>query len=87
MNTNASRICSLAMMLVATATLLPTSAEAATRHGGGHAGGHAVGHGGGYHGGYHGGHGSRGWGGNGGYYGGFCGPIQATLGLCGPFGF
>jgi hypothetical protein len=40
------------------------------------------GYGGGY-GGYGGGYGGYG----GGYYGVYCGPIQITLGLCGPYGY
>ena len=88
------RLSSALAMVVALGA--PLSAEAAPRpHGGGHGGGfHGGGfHGGGYHGGfrhggYRGGHGYHGgYGGyGGGYYGGFCGPIQITLGLCGPFG-
>jgi len=62
-------------------------------HGGGHYAGnrgrvYGGGYGGGYHRGYYGngyGYGYGGYGGwNGGYYG--CGPIQLTLGLCGPYG-
>ncbi|MGD0723135.1 MAG: hypothetical protein ABR970_19040 [Roseiarcus sp.] len=70
-------------------------ADAAQMHigGGAHGGGHAHGGGGGGRGG--GGHfrghgGGGGWGGGyygGGYYGGVCGPIQLTLGLCGPYGY
>ena len=78
----------------------PTFADAATRPGGGggHAGARAGGggHGGGggrrMGGGYRGGRGNwggGGWSGGGGWGGGYynyCGPIQLTLGLCGPFG-
>ena len=63
-------------------------------HGDGH--GHSRGHGGGRRGGgfSRSGHASRGWGRggwNGGAWGGdydgmYCGPIQLTLGLCGPYG-
>lgn len=53
-------------------------------HGGGHGGAHYAGNRGGSRGGYGGGgYGGGGWGG--GYYG-YCGPIQITLGLCGPYG-
>jgi hypothetical protein len=45
------------------------------------------GYGGGGYGGYGGGYGGYGGGYVGGYYGGFCGPIQLTLGLCGPWGY
>lgn len=83
------------VLALASATSFAPIAEAATvrHHGGSHAGGH---HAAAHHAGGHGhGHGRRGggggggdWGGGyyGGYYGNVCGPIQLTLGLCGPFG-
>ncbi len=42
---------------------------------------------GGYGGGGYGGGGYIGGGYGGGYYGVYCGPIQITLGLCGPYGY
>ena len=84
----------LAMILAVGAPVSTTAAYAAPRHGGGHGGhgGHGGFHGGGGRhfggGGYRGGRGGYyggGWGG--GYYGPVCGPIQLTLGLCGPYGF
>ncbi len=82
---------SMTLALAASTIVLPSVADAAMRqggHAGGHAGAHFGGHGGhfrgrGGHGGYYGGY----YGGYGGYYGGFCGPIQLTLGLCGPWGY
>jgi uncharacterized membrane protein len=85
-----------ALALAASTIVLPSVADAAgQRPGGGH--GHAMSHGGSGGGGAHfGGHGGRGgyggggYGGGGyvgGYYGGYCGPIQITLGLCGPYGY
>lgn len=79
---------SMTLALAAATIALPSVADAAMRHGGG-----GGGHGGHWHGGGHfrgrGGHGGYGgYGGyGGGYYGGFCGPIQLTLGLCGPWGY
>lgn len=77
------------VLALASATSFATTADAAhvKHHGGGNAGHHAASHHAGGH-----GHGRRGGGGGwgGGYYGGYydnvCGPIQLTLGLCGPFG-
>lgn len=82
---------STTLALAASTIVLPSIADAAIRHGGGghgggRGGGHFRGHGGGGFGGYRGGGGFGGYGG-GGYYGGFCGPIQLTLGLCGPYGY
>jgi uncharacterized membrane protein len=87
-----------ALALAASTVVLPSVADAAQKTGGGHgSGGHAMGHsrvgGGGAHFGGHGGRGGYGGGGYGGggyvggYYGGYCGPIQITLGLCGPWGY
>ena len=89
---------SITLALAGSVIVLPTLADAAQRsggggHGGGHGGGgHGGGHGGGGHGGGRGGghfrgHGGGGFGGGGGYYGGYCGPVQLTLGLCGPYGY
>ena len=88
---------SLILAVAVGSLLLPTLASAAVRvhgggaHGGGHfggGGGHFGGRGGGRYagGGFRGGRGYGGsnWGGGG--YGGYCGPIQLTLGLCGPYG-
>jgi uncharacterized membrane protein len=80
-----------ALALAASTIVLPSVADAAGQRpgvSGGH-GGHAgaVGHAGGNFRG-HGGRGGYGGGGYvGGYYGGYCGPIQITLGLCGPYGY
>jgi hypothetical protein len=96
MKTYIALIGSIAMALATTAITLPSAADAASRHGGGgaraggHGGGDAGGHAGGHRGVYarQGGFGGNG-GSNGGYYGGYywgyCGPIQVTLGLCGPY--
>jgi uncharacterized membrane protein len=81
-----------ALALAASTVVLPSVADAAQRHSGGGGGGHAMGHsrpgGGGGHFRGHGGGGGYGYGGGygGGYYG-VCGPIQLTLGLCGPWGY
>jgi hypothetical protein len=90
---------SLVIALAIGSLALPTVASAEVRHhgGGGHGGGWGGGRGGGHFagGGYRGGRGGgSNWGGGGGYYGGgyggyqggYCGPIQLTLGLCGPYG-
>ncbi|WP_421916858.1 hypothetical protein [Mesorhizobium sp.] len=78
------------VLALASATSFATVADAAVvrHHGGGHGGHHAASHHGGGHGHAHGRRGGGGWGGGyyGGYYGDVCGPIQLTLGLCGPFG-
>jgi uncharacterized membrane protein len=81
-----------ALALAAGAIALPTVADAAGGPGvrptgqfHGHSGGYSYGHrGSGYN-----GYGGYGYGGYGGYYGGYgyCGPIQLTLGLCGPWGY
>jgi uncharacterized membrane protein len=88
---------SAALALAASTVVLPSVADAAagtfTRQGaqshpGGRMGANFRGHSGfvgrtgrgAYGGGYYGGYG-------GGYYPGFCGPIQLTLGLCGPWGY
>jgi uncharacterized membrane protein len=76
---------SVTLALAASTIALPSVADAKgvrTSHAShGRTGGHFRGHGGpGGFGGYNGGY-------NGGYYGGFCGPIQLTLGLCGPWGY
>ena len=84
---------STALALAASAIVVPSVADAAgaprisqgSSHGHGHGrvGGNYRGRGGrGSYGGnaYYGGY-------NGGYYPGFCGPIQLTLGLCGPCGY
>jgi hypothetical protein len=84
---------SAALALAASAVALPTVADAAgtyvrphsQSHPNGRVGANFRGRGGpggygyggaGYYGGYY-----------GGYYPGFCGPIQLTLGLCGPWGY
>ncbi len=81
---------SIALALGAGAVVLPSVADAAQR-----TGGHAAAHGArgsfGRTGGNFRGRGARGayggyYGGFGGYYG-VCGPIQLTLGLCGPWGY
>jgi uncharacterized membrane protein len=84
-----------ALALAASTIVLPSVADAGTRPGG--SGGHAMSHsrpgGGGAHYAGRGGRGGYGGGGYvgggyvGGYYGGYCGPIQITLGLCGPYGY
>jgi hypothetical protein len=82
---------SVTLALAASTIALPSVAAAKgtsmrtshASHGYGRTGGNfrGRGHGGfGGYGGYNGGY-------NGGYYGGFCGPIQLTLGLCGPWGY
>lgn len=85
---------SFALTLAACSIALPSLADAAPRagaRGAGHAS-HAGGRGrGGAHFGGGRGHGGYGYdGGYGGYGGGYlgvCGPIQLTLGLCGPWGY
>jgi uncharacterized membrane protein len=82
---------SMTLALAASTIVLPSVADAAMRPGGGahgtsHGGGHAGGHYRGGHGGGYGGGGYGGFGGFGGYYN-VCGPIQLTLGLCGPWGY
>jgi uncharacterized membrane protein len=72
-----------ALALAASTIVLPSAADAKGRimphrsqgHPGGRVAGNFRGHRGpgGYVGGY--------------YYGGYCGPIQITLGLCGPWGY
>ncbi len=87
------------VVLALAAITFATSAEAAVirHHGGGHsAGGHQAAGRTAHRGTIHNAHGRRGgwsgggggWGGGyyGGYYDDYCGPIQLTLGLCGPFG-
>ncbi len=77
---------SMTLALAGATIALPSVADAGQRPGG-HAASHgARGHAaGGFRGrGGHGGYG--GFGGFGGYYG-VCGPIQLTLGLCGPWGY
>jgi hypothetical protein len=83
---------SMTLALAASTSVLPSVADAAQRTGGhaashgargarGHVGGNFRGRGGhGAFGGY------SGYGGSDGYYG-VCGPIQLTLGLCGPWGY
>jgi hypothetical protein len=81
---------SAAVALAASAVALPSVADAkggatythGASHGHGRVGGNFRGRGG--RGGY-GGYGGAGY--VGGYYPGFCGPIQLTLGLCGPWGY
>ena len=75
-----------ALALASVTVALPSVADAAARHGGGGGRGHMVVHAGGYFrgGGGHGGYVGGGYGG--GYYA-VCGPIQLTLGLCGPWGY
>ena len=83
-----------ALVLAASAVALPSVADAANSGMRPHAQSHGR-VGANYNGrGYSGYRGSRGYGGyygggyyGGGYYGGFCGPIQLTLGLCGPWGY
>ena len=85
----------ITLALAGGAIVPPSVADAAQRQGGhaggGHArgGGHAGGRGGGGHFRGHGGGGGYGGGGFGGFGGGYgyCGPIQLTLGLCGPYGY
>lgn len=81
---------STVLALGASAIVVPSVADAKSSghkwipsHGHGRVGGNFRGRGGrGYYGGY------GGYGGYyGGYYPGFCGPIQLTLGLCGPWGY
>ena len=88
---NLSVASSLAWALAACTIALLSVADAAQRNAG-----HAVGHGshvggnfrgGRGHGGYAGHGGYNGYGGYGGAYLGICGPIQLTLGLCGPWGY
>ncbi len=78
---------SITLALAASTIALPSIADAATRHGGashgargshGRVGGNFRGHAG--YSGY------SGYSGDGGYYN-VCGPIQLTLGLCGPWGY
>ncbi|MGD1037588.1 MAG: hypothetical protein ABR878_10405 [Roseiarcus sp.] len=79
-----------ALALAASTIVVPSVADAAGVRPSGHGMGHARGHVGGnfrgrggprgYNGGYNSGY-------YGGYYGGYCGPIQITLGLCGPYGY
>jgi hypothetical protein len=88
---------SAALALAASAVALPSVADAAghtTRmssgagHGHARVGGNFRGRGGhGRYGGYGGYRGYSGAGYVGGYDPGFCGPIQLTLGLCGPWGY
>jgi hypothetical protein len=82
---------SAALALATSAVVLPSVADAAshaTRLSGGAGHGHAR-VGGNFRGrggrGRYGGYGGAGY--VGGYYPGFCGPIQLTLGLCGPWGY
>jgi len=82
---------STALALAASTVVLPSVADAAGAagvrpHAQGYSGGrmHAGYYGRGGRGGY-GGYGGAGY--YGGYYPGFCGPIQLTLGLCGPWGY
>ncbi len=86
---------SAALALAANTVVLPSVADAAGAAGvRPHTQGHSVGRvGANFRGrtgrsGYGGYGGYRGYGGDyyGGYYPGFCGPIQLTLGLCGPWG-
>ena len=82
---------SIALALAGSAIVVPSVADARSSgqkwipagHGHGRVGGNFRGRGGrGYYGGY------GGYGGYyGGYYPGYCGPIQLTLGLCGPWGY
>jgi hypothetical protein len=85
---------SAALALAASTVVLPSAAAAAGAAGvrphglgqsGAHMGASYRGRSGraGYRG--YGGYGGAGY--YGGYYGGFCGPIQLTLGLCGPWGY
>jgi uncharacterized membrane protein len=85
-----------ALALAASTIVLPSVADAGTKTGGGGSHGHAMSHsrpgGGGAHFAGRGGRGGYGGGGyvGGGYVGGYygvCGPIQITLGLCGPYGY
>lgn len=85
-----------ALALTASAVALPSVADAAGSSVRPHAQTHSFGRSGasyrgrGGYGGYGGYRGYGGYGGGGyygGYYPGFCGPIQLTLGLCGPWGY
>jgi hypothetical protein len=89
---------SAALALAASTVVLPSVADAAGAAGGAGVLPHGQSHGrvgganfrspggrGGYGGGY--GYGYGGGGYYGGYYPGYCGPIQLTLGLCGPWGY
>ena len=81
------------LALAASTIALPSVADAkGSQHQGGHQGGHQGHPGGGRVGGnFHGHRGPGGYRGGGyyygGYYPGYCGPIQLTLGLCGPWGY
>jgi hypothetical protein len=83
-----------ALALAASTIVLPSVADAGTKYTGGGGGGKGMSKsfsgrtGGNIRGrGVRGGGGLGGGGYVGGYYGGYCGPIQITLGLCGPYGY
>ncbi len=86
---NAVIVGASALALVASTVAFPSAADAFVwPHGTGHGASHGMGHGRpGWTGAHYRGRGRPGgYGFVGGYYG-FCGPIQLTLGLCGPWGY